>query len=55
LQARQPQCPLTLAAWNIETPESRLLEPVIGVEFRVGSWHTLAQAPVFVPGDTDVF
>lgn len=55
LNARQPKSPLTLSAWNIETPESVGLEPVIGVEFRVGDWHSLAQAPVFVPGDTDVF
>lgn len=55
LQAAQPQSQVTLSAWNIETPESRQLEPVIGVEFKVGDWHTLAQAPVFVPGDTDVF
>jgi hypothetical protein len=55
LQAQQPKSPITLSAWNIETPESRSLEPVIGVEFRVGDWHALAQPPVFVPGDTDVF
>jgi hypothetical protein len=60
LQERQPQdvqeqSTLTLSAWNIQTPESQLLEPVIGVEFRVGEWHNLPQTPVFVPGDTDVF
>ncbi|MBD8049715.1 GNAT family N-acetyltransferase [Limnohabitans sp. JUR4] len=55
LQARQPQDPVTLSAWNIQTPESQQLEPIIGVEFRVGQWHTLLQPPVFVPGDTDVF
>lgn len=55
LQRQQPGQSITLASWLIDTPESRLLEPVIGVEFRVGEWHALAQAPVFMPGDTDVF
>lgn len=55
LYRRQPQSPLILSAWNIETPESVGLEPIIGVEFRVVDWHALTQAPVFVPGDTDVF
>ena len=51
----QAQSPLTLSAWNIQTSESKRIEPVIGVEFRVGEWNGLPQAPVFVPGDTDVF
>lgn len=55
LQCRQPESPLKLNSWSIETPESQQLEPVIGVEFRVGEWHTLPHNPVFVPGDTDVF
>jgi hypothetical protein len=55
IQAQQPKNPQTLRAWNIQTPESQKLEPVIGVEFCVGAWHHLPQAPVFVPGDTDVF
>ena len=55
LQSRQTQDPITLSTWSIQTPESQRLEPVIGVEFRVGDWHTLPQNPVFVPGDTDVF
>lgn len=55
LQAQQPDPALTLASWLIDTPQSRTLEPVVGVEFRVGDWHTLPQAPVFMPGDTDVF
>jgi hypothetical protein len=54
-QDAQAQSQLTLSAWNIQTPESQRLEPVIGVEFRVGEWHSLPQTPVFVPGDTDVF
>jgi len=54
-QDAQTQSPLALSAWSIQTPESQRLEPVIGVEFRVGEWHSLPQAPVFVPGDTDVF
>lgn len=55
LQARQPQNPMTLSAWNIQTPESQRLEPIIGVEFLVDQWHSLPHAPLFVPGDTDVF
>lgn len=55
LQARQPNLPVTLSAWNIETSESKRLEPIIAVEIRAGNWHTLAHRPVFVPGDTDVF
>lgn len=55
LQAQQPLTPITLSTWSIQTPESQWLEPVIGVEFRVGEWHTLPHTPLFVPGDTDVY
>ena len=55
LQTLQPNVPVVLSAWNIETAESRLQEPIIAVEIRTGDWHTLTHRPVFVPGDTDVF
>lgn len=55
LQATDRSRPVQLSAWSIDTPQSRGLEPVIGVEFKVGGWHTGVPAPVFVPGDTDVF
>lgn len=42
-------------AWFMETPQSRLLEPVMGCEVKVGSWHDDIPAPRFHPGDTDVY
>lgn len=47
--------PMVLASWSHDTEDARRLEPVIGVEFKVGPWHDEWPAPVFVPGDTDVF
>lgn len=55
LQSDCPQTPAMLSAWSIDTPQSRLLEPIIAVEIRADQWHTLSHKPVFVPGDTDVF
>jgi hypothetical protein len=46
---------LPIFAWNLQTPQSTLVEPVVGGEVKVAQWHTQLPHPAFHPGDTDVF
>jgi hypothetical protein len=50
---RQPHVE-SLSSWQIQTEESRQLEPIKACEVKVGNWH-ICKHPVFWPADTDVF
>ena len=51
--AREPAGPAVLSAW-LELPGA-VDTPIVGTEFLAEAWHPDLPAPVFQPGDTDVY
>jgi len=51
--AREPAGPTVLSTW-LDLPGA-VDTPIVGTEFLAEAWHTNLPAPVFQPGDTDVY